>query len=50
MAAFTCRALKNGFGPAKAEKWLSMAAGRGDKEAKKLLAQVRSAKVGERRY
>lgn len=39
-----------GSDPAEAEKWLSMAAGRGDKEAKKLLPQAQSAKTDSRRY
>jgi uncharacterized protein len=39
-----------GSDPAEAEKWLSMAAGRGDNEAKKLLAQAQSAKADERTY
>lgn len=33
-----------GSDPAEAEKWLSMAAGRGNKEASKLLAEARAAK------
>ncbi|AOW11573.1 hypothetical protein LPB72_22830 [Hydrogenophaga crassostreae] len=36
-----------GSDPAEAETWLSMAAGKGNKEAKKLLAQARSAKNDE---
>ena len=36
--------------PAEAEKWLSIAAGRGHKEAKKLLAQASTAKKNEVAY
>lgn len=36
-----------GADPAEAEKWLSLAAARGDKEADKLLAEARSAKKTE---
>jgi uncharacterized protein len=39
-----------GSDPAEAEKWLSMAAGRGDIEAKKLLVQAQSAKADARTY
>jgi uncharacterized protein len=37
-----------GSDPAEAEKWLSIAAGRGDKEATKLLAEAQAAKKTER--
>lgn len=36
-----------GADPAEAEKWLSLASGRGDKEATRLLAEARSAKQSE---
>jgi TPR repeat protein len=36
-----------GADPAEAEKWLSLAAARGDKEAEKLLAEASSAKKTE---
>lgn len=36
-----------GSDPAEAEKWLSLAAGRGNKEARKLLSQARSAQKSE---
>jgi hypothetical protein len=39
-----------GSDPAEAEKWLSIAAGRGDKEAKSLLAQASKAKQNEVAY
>ncbi|HMT81462.1 MAG TPA: sel1 repeat family protein, partial [Azonexus sp.] len=39
-----------GSDPAEAEKWLSIAAGRGDKEAKKLLSQASAAKKNEVAY
>jgi TPR repeat protein len=39
-----------GSDPAEAEKWLSIAAGRGDKEAKKLLGQASAAKKNEVAY
>ncbi len=39
-----------GSDPAEAEKWLSVAAGRGDKEAKALLAQATKAKQNEVAY
>ena len=39
-----------GSDPAEAEKWLSIAAGRGHKEAKKLLAQASTAKKNEVAY
>lgn len=39
-----------GSDPAEAEKWLSMAAGRGDREAGKLLAEAQSAKKSDRQY
>jgi uncharacterized protein len=39
-----------GSDPAEAEKWLSMAAGRGDREATKLLAEAQAAKKTERDY
>ncbi|WP_372659018.1 tetratricopeptide repeat protein [Hydrogenophaga sp.] len=39
-----------GSDPAEAEKWLSMAASRGDKEAKKLLAEASAAKKNEATY
>lgn len=39
-----------GSDPAEAEKWLSIAAGRGDKEAKGLLAQATKAKQNEVAY
>jgi uncharacterized protein len=39
-----------GSDPAEAEKWLSMAAGRGNKEAGKLLAEAQAAKKTERDY
>ncbi len=39
-----------GSDPAEAEKWLSIAAGRGDKEARSLLAQARKAKQNEVAY
>lgn len=39
-----------GSDPAEAEKWLSLAAGRGDKEAEQLLVQARSAKANEIAY
>ena len=39
-----------GSDPAEAEKWLSMAAGRGDKEAKKLLGEASRAKKDEVAY
>jgi uncharacterized protein len=39
-----------GSDPAEAEKWLSMAAGRGDKEAKQLLSRAQALKADERRY
>lgn len=39
-----------GSDPAEAEKWLSMAADRGDKEARKLLVEARAAKKSEIEY
>lgn len=39
-----------GSDPAEAEKWLSIAAGRGDKEAKKLLNEAREAKKSDIAY
>lgn len=39
-----------GSDPAEAEKWLSIAAGRGNKEAKKLLAEASEAKKNEIAY
>ena len=39
-----------GSDPAEAEKWLSMAAGRGDKEAGKLLAKAQALKTDDRQY
>ena len=39
-----------GSDPAEAEKWLSIAAGRGDKEARKLLAEAQAAKNNEVAY
>lgn len=39
-----------GSDPVEAEKWLSMAADRGDKEAKKLLVEARTAKKNEIEY
>ncbi len=39
-----------GSDPAEAEKWFSIAAGRGDKEAKKLLGQASAAKKSEIAY
>ncbi|HMV59561.1 MAG TPA: tetratricopeptide repeat protein [Nitrospira sp.] len=39
-----------GSDPAEAEKWLSMAAGRGDKEARKLLAQATKARQNDMAY
>lgn len=36
-----------GFGPAEAEKWLSIAVSRGDEESKKLLDEARNAKQSE---
>jgi TPR repeat protein len=39
-----------GSDPAEAEKWLSIAAGRGDKEAKKLLTEASTAKKNEVAY
>ena len=39
-----------GSDPAEAEKWLSMAAGRGDKEAKQLLSKAQALKADDRRY
>lgn len=39
-----------GSDPAEAEKWLSMAADRGDKEARKLLVEARAAKKSDVEY
>lgn len=39
-----------GSDPAEAEKWLALAADRGDKEAKKLLVEARAAKKNEIEY
>lgn len=39
-----------GSDPAEAEKWLSMASSRGDREATKLLAEAQAAKKSEQQY
>ncbi|MBX3681062.1 MAG: sel1 repeat family protein [Rhodocyclaceae bacterium] len=39
-----------GSDPAEAEKWLTIAAGRGDKEASKLLAEASAAKKSDQEY